>query len=77
MSFNEERLQKAETILSFTKQGFMIRVREIAEALSICPVEDVEVIYNQLTKAIEALKSAEWDVDFYKGECEAEKEKTR
>ena len=77
MSFNEERLQKAEMILSFTKQGFINRVREIAEALSICPVEDVKVIHNQLTKAIEALESAEWDVAFYKGECEAEKEKTR
>lgn len=72
MSYNEEKLKEAETVLSFANHGFMNRVREIAEALSICPKDDVKVIAKHLTAAIEAIESVEADVKYYKAQCEKE-----
>jgi NACalpha-BTF3-like transcription factor len=75
MSYNEEKLNIAEAIVQFAELGFMARVREIAEALSICPKDDVKVIAEQLNLAIEALEEANRDVLYYKVKVKAEKEK--
>lgn len=73
MSYNEERLQKAEKTASFATVGFMAQVREIAEALSICPKEDVKVIAEQLMLAVETMESVESDVKYYRAKCEEDK----
>lgn len=73
MSYNEERLQIAQKTASFATVGFMAQVREIAEALSICPKEDVKVIAEQLMLAIETMETLERDVKYYKDKCEEER----
>ena len=74
MSYNKERLQKAEQTARFAEIGFMAQVREVAEALSICPKSDVKVIAEQLMLYVEAMESVEADVRYYKEKCEKEKE---
>ncbi len=73
MSYYEERLEVAEEVASLTAQGFMIKVREIAEALSICPKDDIKQISEHLSRAVEAMEEAEKDVAYYKEKIEEEK----
>lgn len=73
MSWNEERLQMAEQTASFATIGFMANVREIGEALTICPKGDVRLIAEKLMLAVETIESLEKDVTYYKEKCEEEK----
>ena len=73
MSYHEERLKLAEEIASLTERGFMAEVRKIADALSICPKEDVKTISEYLVLAVEAMASVDRDVAYYKEKVEAEK----
>jgi predicted adenine nucleotide alpha hydrolase (AANH) superfamily ATPase len=72
MSYYEEKMKHAEEVLKFAEKGFMEKVREIAEALSICPKKDVKAISDQLFLAVEAMTSAEDDVKYYKRKYEEE-----
>lgn len=73
MSWNEEKLKKAEQTASFATIGFMAQVREIADALSICRKEDVKVIAEKLMLAVETMEDLEKDVSYYKAKCEEDK----
>ena len=72
MNYNERKLKNTETLLNFAHQGFMSRVREIGEALTICTKDDVKVIAEQLLEAVEAMESAESDIKYYKDKCREE-----
>ena len=72
MSYHEERLKVAEELASLATKGFMIKVREIAEALSICPKDDIKQISEHLSRAVEAMEQADKDVAYYKGIIEEE-----
>ena len=72
MSF-EERLNVAEELARFTEQGFMEKVREIADALSICPKDDVKVISEQLSLAVNAMAEADKDVTYLRGRIKKKK----
>ena len=73
MSYYEERLKVAEEIASLTAQGFMKKVRDIAEALSICPKDDIKQISEHLSRAVEAMEQAEKDVAYLKDKIREEK----
>ena len=70
----QERLKVAEISARFVEIGFMSFVKEAAEALSICPKEDVKAISEQLALAVKAVEFAEYDVEYYKEQCEKEDE---
>ena len=75
VTYIEELLQKAVKTARFAEEGFMTQVREIAEALSICPKSDVKVIAEQLMLAIEVMEDLEKDVKYYESKLEEEKAK--
>lgn len=72
MSYNEKRLKNSETLLRLATQGFMCRVREVGEALTICTMEDVKVITEQLIELVEAMESCDADIEYYKEQCRKE-----
>jgi hypothetical protein len=74
MSYHEERLQQTQQIARFAEKGFMAEVREIAEALSICPMGDVKAIAERLMLSVEIMKSIEDDIEYYRKRCEEEQE---
>lgn len=72
MSYYEDQLKKAEEKASLATKGFMIKVREIAEALSICPKDDIKQISEHLSRAVEAMTEIDGDVVYYKRKIEEE-----
>lgn len=75
MSYYEEKLRIAEEASRLAEQGFMAKVREIADALSICSKDDVKAIAEQLNLAVEAMEEVDRDTLYYKEKCAEEKEK--
>lgn len=79
MDYYKEKLALAEGKASLMERGFMSVVREIADALSICSKEDVKVISEQLTLAVQAMAEADEEVTYYEDKITAieniEKEK--
>lgn len=63
MSYYEEKLKQEEMKQSFCREGFMKRVREIADALSACAPEDVPSICEHLALAVEAMKDVNDDLE--------------
>lgn len=72
MSYHEEKLRIAEEIANFAERGFIAEVRRIADALAICPKEDVKAISEHLALAIEAMEEVDRDVAYYKKRVEEE-----
>lgn len=74
MSYYEEKLRVAEEVSRLAGQGFMAKVREIADALSICSKDDVKAISEQLNLAVEAMEEVDRDALYYKEKIIVEKE---
>ena len=75
MTYYEEKLKIAEEASRLLGQGFMAKVREIADALSICPKDDVKAIAEQLNLAVQAMEEVDRDALYYKEKTIEEKEK--
>ena len=76
MSYYKEKLTFTEEKAALMERGFMSVVREIADALSICPKEDVKAISEQLTLAVQVMAEVDEEVTYYEDKIKAmEKEK--
>lgn len=79
MDYYKEKLTLAEEKAALMERGFISVVREIADALSICPKEDVKAISEQLTLAVQVMAEVDDEVTYYEDKIKAieamEKEK--
>lgn len=71
-SYAEEHLIKAEHGARFAEIGLREQVREVAEALAICPMSDVRLIAEKLIEYVEAYEIVAKEVDYYRNLIERE-----
>lgn len=75
MGYYEEKWKQADMKKSFCREGFMKRVREIADALSACAPEDVPSISEHLAIAVEVMNDVNDDLERAKINYEEELKK--
>lgn len=75
--YYEEQLKLAQEVSRLTEHGFISKVREIADALSICSKDDVKAISEELNRAVEAMAEVDSNVTYYEAKIDAEKEEKK
>lgn len=75
IEYYDEKLTLAKEKSRLTECGFITKVREIADALSICSKEDVKAIAEELNRAVEAMAEVDGEVAYYEEKIKDEKEK--
>lgn len=74
-----EQARKVEKQLAFAKVGYLNEVREVANLLKDCPLEDVEKHTKRLVEATDAIKELEstyeYNLKAYRDEVEREAKK--
>jgi hypothetical protein len=71
IEYYKEKLTLAEEKAGLMERGFISVVREIADALSICPKEDVKAISEQLTLAVQVMEEVDEEVAYYEDKIKA------